>query len=241
VSRRVYSPRSRPNRGANIRIGYALLEDHVDRPIGSDLLRKGSIDACGAIAARRGSFVSVAESARAALYGRDFQGSYSYDHHQPITIGFSETIPTGSTFPATSVDTTRVYVFSSTDYAYITKGYVYIYGAITGTSAIRMIVYNAPTGTLYPTTLITASETVIITSRPGWVTCSFGSGFGLPAGAYGIGLQVTGATVNHSQTGTLGTIYQFIGLDAFGDGPMAVFSASSVVTGTTAIPIYISE
>jgi hypothetical protein len=97
MARRVYTPRSRPNRGAQIRVGYAELEDHRDRPLGSHLLRKyvgpdsteangdpargilGSIhgitqrssDACGAIGARRGSFISAAHSARLNTWGRD--------------------------------------------------------------------------------------------------------------------------------------------------------------------------
>lgn len=71
MARRVYTPRSRPNRGANIRIGNCELVDHVDRPIGSANLRKSSVDACGAVAARRGSYSSPGASARAATYGRD--------------------------------------------------------------------------------------------------------------------------------------------------------------------------
>lgn len=59
MARRVYTPKSRPNEGANIRLGPSYVVDHVDRPIGSYLLRKTQIgddgtvipgmDYCGAI------------------------------------------------------------------------------------------------------------------------------------------------------------------------------------------------
>lgn len=76
MSRRVYTPPSRPNKGASIRVGSCEVVDHVDKPIGFGLLKKGSVDACGAISARRGSFLGVSQSARAALYGNDDKGKY---------------------------------------------------------------------------------------------------------------------------------------------------------------------
>lgn len=49
MARKIYTPPSRPNEGANIRIGPCEVEDHSDRPIGSYLLEKKSLDYCGAI------------------------------------------------------------------------------------------------------------------------------------------------------------------------------------------------
>lgn len=71
MARRVHTPRSRPNRGAQIRIGPSDVADHLDLPLGAHALRKFSADACGAVGARRGSHRSPAESARANVWGRD--------------------------------------------------------------------------------------------------------------------------------------------------------------------------
>lgn len=115
MARKVYTPRSRPNKGANIRIGHCGLEDHRDRPIGSHLLRKyvgpdtaewngdpargildsidgvtqRSADACGAIGARRGSFISAAHSARLNTWGRDSMASEQWNQtwvFNPVSI-----------------------------------------------------------------------------------------------------------------------------------------------------------
>jgi len=99
VSRRVYTPRARPNRGANIRLGICNIEEHHDQPLGRYLLRRfvgpdtfeangdlalGAVvptaqrgmDGCGAIAGRIVWYKSFTESARLNVWGRGGKDEY---------------------------------------------------------------------------------------------------------------------------------------------------------------------
>jgi hypothetical protein len=116
MARRVYTPRGRTNKGANIRIGHCETVDHIDRPVGSDLLRRTGLhdgeevpgnDYCGAVV-RSGVpnfgasdmyFVLVsgtwepayrdgaASIARNSMRGRDQNYVYSYGAFVPFGPG----------------------------------------------------------------------------------------------------------------------------------------------------------
>jgi hypothetical protein len=71
MARRVYAPRSRPGRGANIRIGKAEIQDSRNRPIGSDLLAPRSQDMSGKLGFRsQPVYGSAGDIARSGTPGR---------------------------------------------------------------------------------------------------------------------------------------------------------------------------